>query len=303
MRGTTAGVRRDGTDGSGASAVATFAGLSRGSRSPRRASTDLGPSRPCGAVTNRPLDRRKWWWDGWHQVHRHWKEESVDQRLGRYLSLIGTLLVLAVPGAASAATITVGQKVSANEICGTDGIFFQTAVSSGASYTVPDGNWTITSWSADGNIWGGQSSLIVLRPSASTPGAFDVVGESALESLATSQLNTFSTHIAVRGGDIIGIWGTATTACAAGIPSAADTFSFKFVSPEPSVGTTLAGFGNAAFSRINVSATLVSQPEVPTSVSDCKHGGWQAFPGFRNQGDCVSFVSTRGKNSPSSPAQ
>jgi hypothetical protein len=30
---------------------------------------------------------------------------------------------------------------------------------------------------------------------------------------------------------------------------------------------------------------------VPTSVDDCKNGGWQNFPQFTNQGQCVSFVA------------
>lgn len=29
----------------------------------------------------------------------------------------------------------------------------------------------------------------------------------------------------------------------------------------------------------------------PTSKEQCKHGGWRRFPGFRNQGDCVSSLS------------
>lgn len=39
----------------------------------------------------------------------------------------------------------------------------------------------------------------------------------------------------------------------------------------------------------------------PTSKAQCKHGGWQSFmnPGtFKNQGDCVSYVATNGKNGP-----
>ena len=37
----------------------------------------------------------------------------------------------------------------------------------------------------------------------------------------------------------------------------------------------------------------------PLTASNCKHGGWQTFGGlFKNQGDCVSFVATRGKNPP-----
>jgi hypothetical protein len=42
-------------------------------------------------------------------------------------------------------------------------------------------------------------------------------------------------------------------------------------------------------------------PPVPKSKDDCKNGGWKNFVDdqgrpFKNQGDCVSFVSTKGKN-------
>ena len=39
-------------------------------------------------------------------------------------------------------------------------------------------------------------------------------------------------------------------------------------------------------------------PTAPTSKDECKNGGWQSFsnPTFKNQGDCVSFVATGGKN-------
>jgi hypothetical protein len=36
----------------------------------------------------------------------------------------------------------------------------------------------------------------------------------------------------------------------------------------------------------------------PASTEDCKNGGWRNFPQFKNQGDCVSFVATGGKNPP-----
>ncbi len=47
--------------------------------------------------------------------------------------------------------------------------------------------------------------------------------------------------------------------------------------------------------RITASPTLVAPP---TSKDQCKKSGWMAFnnPSFKNQGDCVSFVATRGKN-------
>jgi hypothetical protein len=37
---------------------------------------------------------------------------------------------------------------------------------------------------------------------------------------------------------------------------------------------------------------------LPTSADQCKKGGWRDFPAFNNQGDCVSFLATHGKNEP-----
>ena len=39
-------------------------------------------------------------------------------------------------------------------------------------------------------------------------------------------------------------------------------------------------------------------PLRPSTKDQCKNGGWRNFPGFKNQGDCVSFVATGGKNPP-----
>jgi sugar lactone lactonase YvrE len=40
---------------------------------------------------------------------------------------------------------------------------------------------------------------------------------------------------------------------------------------------------------------------MPTNKDQCKHNGWRAFGVFKNQGDCVSFVATGGKNPPDGP--
>jgi hypothetical protein len=37
---------------------------------------------------------------------------------------------------------------------------------------------------------------------------------------------------------------------------------------------------------------------LPNSKDECKEGGWRTFGVFKNQGDCVSFVATGGKNPP-----
>jgi hypothetical protein len=45
-------------------------------------------------------------------------------------------------------------------------------------------------------------------------------------------------------------------------------------------------------------AVVTNAPPSPTSKDQCKHGGWQTYGVFNNQGDCVSFVATGGKNPP-----
>jgi hypothetical protein len=46
---------------------------------------------------------------------------------------------------------------------------------------------------------------------------------------------------------------------------------------------------------------VVDAPPLPTSKQQCKNGGWRSFGVFKNQGDCVSFVATGGKNPPDGP--
>lgn len=59
------------------------------------------------------------------------------------------------------------------------------------------------------------------------------------------------------------------------------------------------GPNNSAISTLEAFTPAVSQPpppSVPTTKDQCKDGGWKTFGVFKNQGDCVSFVATKGKN-------
>jgi hypothetical protein len=47
--------------------------------------------------------------------------------------------------------------------------------------------------------------------------------------------------------------------------------------------------------------TVVDAPPVPTTRQQCTNGGWQSYGVFKNQGDCVSFVATGGRNRPGGP--
>jgi hypothetical protein len=48
----------------------------------------------------------------------------------------------------------------------------------------------------------------------------------------------------------------------------------------------------------SVADVTVHAAAMPTSKQQCKKGGWRSFGVFTNQGDCVSFVATKGKNAP-----
>jgi hypothetical protein len=74
-------------------------------------------------------------------------------------------------------------------------------------------------------------------------------------------------------------------------------------------GKTPVTITSSAPGTSNVTATLDNQtvwttvtftkPPLPATADQCKKGGWQSYGGiFKNQGDCVSFVATHGKNAP-----
>jgi hypothetical protein len=58
--------------------------------------------------------------------------------------------------------------------------------------------------------------------------------------------------------------------------------------------------GENFFQEFLASELTAVEPVLPTSKEVCKNGGYMTFPalGFKNQGDCVSFVATGGKNEP-----
>jgi hypothetical protein len=232
--------------------------------------------------------RRSWGKGGWLAV----------------LMVLLSALVLANAGLA-VPSLTVGQaSPAADSDCSGDYVLAQTAVSAGPSYVVPSGNWQITSWST--YAYGGQMGLIVLRPTA-IPGSYTVVGASEVQTLAsTNVLQTFSldTPIAVQAGDLIGFWATDTTGGCALMSALGDTYVYAgpFLS-QPSVGTVISATSETN-RLLNISATLTDMtlpPALPTTEADCRNGGWERFGGFKNQGDCVSFVATGGKNPPASP--
>jgi len=65
----------------------------------------------------------------------------------------------------------------------------------------------------------------------------------------------------------------------------------------PGGGSPVVDWNNQGFStgsyRIALTGTRAC---LPTNKEECKNGGWQTYGVFKNQGDCVSFVATHGRN-------
>jgi hypothetical protein len=172
------------------------------------------------------------------------------------------------------------------------------------SYVVPSAG-TITSFSfaSDSSNKGDELDFLVLHRLGDSV-SYTVVGKTGLVTLKGTGLETFSTRIAVDGPDqgqaYLGLWtpGVLNNCAHRG----GDTIFGGDAAADPSTGATIDLPNGGPLEDLNESANLVTlgKGPLPTSKAQCKHGGWRAFGSmFKNQGDCTSFVATRGKNPPS----
>jgi hypothetical protein len=76
-----------------------------------------------------------------------------------------------------------------------------------------------------------------------------------------------------------------------------DNYSFS-ISPNEAGGTYTISV-SVVVDGVGSDSETVPLTVLPTNANQCKKGGWASFGGlFKNQGDCVSFVATGGKNLP-----
>jgi hypothetical protein len=145
---------------------------------------------------------------------------------------------------------------------------------------------------------GGVYNFQVLRPLGND--RYLVLGDTGHQTdPCDGQPHSYSSNISVQTGDVLGVYVVQTWA---GIIT--DTSGRVVLDQnvsEPAVGQTIT-VTPAFTGTLDESATLITgvggRP-LPTIKDQCKHGGWKNFPQFKNQGDCVSFVATGGKNPPS----
>jgi hypothetical protein len=190
-------------------------------------------------------------------------------RLG--LLVVTLFAMVLASGASASTTVTIGQTDStANYLCGsgfgagvTDEYDFQTGVASGASFVVPAGQWTITSWSTYAGSLGGLMSMMVARPTAIAD-TYTVVATSPVESLAPSVLDTFSANVRVQPGDLLGFWANIDASC---ITAPVDNGYLNPSNPgaEPAAGDTFTATAYPGF-KLNISATLTPTIDLQLSA-------------------------------------
>ena len=90
-------------------------------------------------------------------------------------------------------------------------------------------------------------------------------------------------------------YGTAVDGVGSAYVTGGDVTSTNFQRPLVPPRRPRPAMGTLFVAKIEFVATL------PTSTDQCKNGGWKTFGVFKNQGDCVSFVASKGRNPPSGP--
>jgi hypothetical protein len=128
-------------------------------------------------------------------------------RLRRYVC--GALLVAAACGflgvsSSGARTVTVGQLFTPDAGCGPY-TYLQAGVGSGNSYTVPAAG-VITSWSYEDAAHSIVSRLRLKVGRSAGSGMDTIVGSATAGAQKANSVNTYSAHIPVKAGDLIGIY-------------------------------------------------------------------------------------------------
>ena len=147
---------------------------------------------------------------------------------------------------------------------------------------------------ASGRLWGTLSA----RGAAGTPGLYRI---DPATGRATFVAPIPASPGAPPSGGVVSLQfacdGTLYGGTARGLDRAD---SGRLVTINPVTGATaFVGTASATGEGTSLGALAFGDPRcLPTRKEECKDGGWRTFGVFKNQGDCVSFVATRGRNQP-----
>jgi hypothetical protein len=218
----------------------------------------------------------------------------ASARMGAIAASLAAAAALLLPTAAFASTM-IGSAVGDSYCQGVTADTIQ-LTSSKPSYAAPTGaitDWFFQAASTDT----GSVSLLVWRPDGT--GGYNLIAVGPAKNLSDSS-STFDLGgtITVQAGDLIGLRISGAVTCYSSTTTG-ETFGIALSTTD--VGNPIA-IDVTGFGQLNVRASVDSASNpVVTTADQCKNGGWQTLTdslgnAFKNQGDCVSFVRTGGKN-------
>lgn len=185
--------------------------------------------------------------------------------------------------------------------------------SAGDSTTIT--GWTVASGNVDyiGTYWAASDGNRSLDLNGVTPGAVS-------QSFTTVAGHSYTVKFDLAGNPDGNFWSPAVKTLnvdAGGVPTSysfdttghstatAATMgwtqkTFNFTATGTSTTLTFTSTTGGAFPWFGPALDNVSvSTDAPTNKDQCKNDGWKEYGVFKNQGDCVSFVATKGKNLPS----
>ena len=139
-------------------------------------------------------------------------------------------LALGADAIPAAAATTVGQTFTPVENCSTNLVHLATQ-SPGNEYIVPS-DGVLTSWQYQAPAAPPALKFKVGRTAGGS--SFTIVGESAIVTPSPSALNTFAVRLAVRAGDVLGLYAVSGGPCG----QAVGGFGFHYVTGDQAPGST-----------------------------------------------------------------
>ena len=158
------------------------------------------------------------------------------------------------------AAVTIGQlaPLSPSSETSADTDRVQPSVTSGNSYVVPSTGgiteWTLISWSHNAAAGAGQELTMKVFRKAGDPLAYTAVGHDGPRSLTPNSLNTFTSSIEVKAGDVLGDNSKSPTDNASYFPVPGE--SFLDLQPGLADGQTGTFTLKADGQRLNIAAVL-----------------------------------------------
>jgi hypothetical protein len=189
------------------------------------------------------------------QVESSWLEEGF---LGRVMIVFClAAIALAINAVTARASITIGQLAPTTSVgfCSAGIDRLDPSVTSGNSYAFPAAG-TVTSWSTNAGANTGQRLVMKIFRKVSEPDTYSVVAHDGPRDLTQNTLNTFSTSISVRAGDLLGMnsFTAATSMTYCDFPVVGDPYLFR--SGDLTDGASASFADSQPDDRLNISAVF-----------------------------------------------